>query len=140
MHTHLHVQLLQPCESGYYKSGTTDDTNCTACPLSGMVTPVAAVEAAQCACNPGYAPETQGSVLRCAALCGPGYRRPSFTSECEVCGPGTYTDEANAAECTLCPANTVSPSLSTQLSDCKCKVNYYSPGRERGTACLPCPE
>jgi len=90
--------------------------------------------------------------------CQPGYKIPADSFDpCEPCQPGTFSDLENsdhceacpegmynnltaATNCTVCPSNTRSMRNQTDITGCHCKVNFFSPSKQPGMDCLPCPE
>lgn len=62
-----------------------------------------------------------------------------YHGECQLCSPGTYSNQVNTINCAQCPAGQYQPS-SGQSSCFLCPINHYNPdpGAESIDDCLPC--
>lgn len=121
------MEAVHPCEScvtGTYSSGSgasapsacasclsgTYATQqgasvCTSCPSnSGTGTSVGSTERGQCVCDPGYA----GNLA-------------NLTQTCAACPANSYCAGLSQR---VCPANTRSPPLSSQIIQCRCVAGY----------------
>ncbi|KAK2178825.1 hypothetical protein NP493_527g01026 [Ridgeia piscesae] len=65
-------------------------------------------------------------------LCNVGYYGNELRGGCQACPPGTYknhTGSGDQATCTPCPdTNHTSPSGSTSIDQCVCKLGFHSSG------------
>jgi len=74
------------------------------------------------------------SALQSQCLCNQGYHFTSSFASCVACGAGTYKDSVQnngPSDCTSCPDDSFSPSISTHLSNCTCNAGFT---RSQGTA------
>eukprot|EP00792_Barthelona_sp_PAP020_P007659 TRINITY_DN3157_c4_g3_i1.p1 TRINITY_DN3157_c4_g3~~TRINITY_DN3157_c4_g3_i1.p1 ORF type:complete len:2896 (-),score=624.87 TRINITY_DN3157_c4_g3_i1:809-8509(-) len=57
-------------------------------------------------------------------------------TSCKKCEVGTYNEFEGVTSCISCPGNATSDGASSNLTDCRCKINYYG---IYGEECHPCP-
>ena len=153
----------QLCESGKYKSTTSNDL-CIAC-ASDSHAPAGSTAQADCACNLGYTGPDGGPCSACTTgtyksttgsnicstcpqfsisdagsvslqdcQCNAGYSGPDG-GPCTACQPDTYSVNIGSTLCTTCPAFSSSPGASVAVDDCVCNAGYTGPD---GGACSAC--
>jgi hypothetical protein len=73
--------------------------------------------------------------------CPPGfYADAPGSRECKRCPASSYAEFERSQQCTPCPVNSfIEVATRTKLSQCECQPAFYSPFRQPGTECLPCP-
>jgi hypothetical protein len=131
-----------PCKEGRYGDRTTVNTNenCTGLCLEGYFCPAGSPSARANLCPAGYyCPSGSWAPTPCPL--GTEGRVPGLTSlsNCSLCGPGKYGDQAAATACTLCePGKFSSEFGSRNESDCKaCEPGRFSSGGFKCAACGP---
>lgn len=124
------------CGSGTYKPNL-GDTGCVQCDVGRFSMASGATSAATCAlCDAGTFSDATGQ-YQCRD-CAAGYYTPGLGSTgCATCWAGAYSP-AGAAQCTACPAGSMStvvaaPSSAVCLA---CPIGSWSPGN--GSACNLC--
>ena len=70
-------------------------------------------------------------------LCESGKYSSYGVTHCTFCAAGTYQNSSGASACMECPANSISPTGSVNVSSCRCKPGYVGSGGL--PPCTPCP-
>ena len=109
------------CASGTYQPAISQ-TACVTCPNGVTSSSLPRTAQSDCVCDAlGYKLATTGGGAYCD--CEAGYERDSSSGNCVPCVADTYcTGDETAAE--DCPANSQSPGVSDELTDCVCKVGF----------------
>ena len=107
---------------------------CQSCGQNSQA-PSGSVAFTNCTCNLGYTGPNGGTCIACTAG---KYKDTTGAGICTDCGANTYstaTGAAVASTCTNCSSNSVSPSASSLLTDCKCMAGHTGVD---GAACTAC--
>ena len=128
-----------PCPNGTY-SNSTASSSCFACPFGASSESTKGITSIdECQCSPGYTPGTLvHSCIRCEAG---KYKENAGSGACSSCAKGKNSDSIaafNSSACRPCPALTISPSASTDVSQCICQRGTF--GSVAGRQCAPCLE
>lgn len=116
-----------------YTNATSVD-NCTLCAPNAQ-SPQGSDELQDCECNAGWLGGLGGPCTACIAGT---YKTAKGTGACINCPEDTYSTTLNAtdpATCLACPANSVAPEGSDDLTDCQCMPGYTGPN---GGVCVQC--
>ena len=125
--------------------------SCTLCPTWSS-SPQTSDNITDCTCNPGYTGPDGGPCTACVAgkykpasgsepctLCDAGKSSTSVSATssgtCNTC-PGRTYDSDDRTQCLACPSDSNSPSLSDEITDCRCNVGYTGPDGGPCAACI----
>jgi len=117
------VQTCVSCESGKYSGtvGAGSSATCINCPNGTYFAGTGGISVAVCLVCPANASSYEGSKLREACVC-----RPGFTGmnggNCSACGASVWCLYGQANPC---PSNSRSLAMSSSLGDCRCRSGYY---------------
>ena len=130
----------QPCNAGYANGNHTgsDYKLCGAC-NNGTYAPRGGMDA--CAlCPLGTFSTASGAVTQCSSCPKGTFTRARGSTQCDKCGPGTYSNTMAAKSATYClrctPGTFNNASASTSCRPCP--RGFYAPAFG-STQCLPCP-
>jgi hypothetical protein len=112
------------CPSGRFQDANTYHA-CSACPADSWTNEQAG--ATVCVAVPTAAP-TKAPTTSPTVACDPGKYR--FSSICEPCGPGEYSNVVNAASCTACDNGQHATASSTECTDCPVGQYHATTGSE----------
>jgi hypothetical protein len=126
-----------PCPAGSYydyaanlaKQHSSNDMECTACPVGATTEGGNAINITSCFCGEGFTPSSEGRIT-------------SDVDQCVACEVGKYGSAKvswlNPGECTACPKySTTKAEGSASLDDCLCKPGYYMDAKG-DDECQPC--
>lgn len=112
------------CVAGKYKD-TNGTAACTTCPANSYEPDVGATAVTNCTCNTGFEGGLGGPCTACALG---KYKDNNESVPCVPCPADTYIDVQASAYCKACLEFTTSPSGSTQIAACRCKLGYTGLG------------
>jgi len=99
------------CEAGTFKP-LAGAAACTACNAHASTLDLAATDAAECRCTPGFAPS--------------GSSAAGVT--CALCAADTYKNTTANAACAACTPHSSAPAGSRNVSMCRCDAEYVAAG------------
>ena len=121
------MEVVHPCEScltGTYSSslGASAPSACASCLSGNYATQQGASICTSCPSNSGTGTSV-GSTERGQCVCDPGYagNLTNLTQTCAACPANSYCAGLSQR---VCPANTRSPPLSSQVIQCRCVAGY----------------
>lgn len=109
-------------------------SNCSSCSPNSQ-SPEGSSLITACQCNAGWTGNLGGPCTACIAGT---YKLLKGSASCVNCPADTYSVTVNATTagtCLACPANSVSPAGSDDVTDCQCNPGYTGPN---GGPCVQC--
>jgi hypothetical protein len=124
------------CPQHSYKSSTSDQTSCAACPVNTGTSYGGATSKDACTCLPGFAGSGTGSTANCVQCVAGKYKRAQGAGYCRSCSQGSRAVKAGTASCEVCEAGKYAHITGSTVC-LNCTAGTYQ-GSMGATACLEC--